>query len=38
MSYLCTHLDRPFGPQEVEALRISRQSAHEGGKVLSPMP
>ena len=29
-------LERPFGFQEVEALRISRQSAHEGGKVVSP--
>jgi hypothetical protein len=26
-------LDRPLGLDEVEALRISRQSAHEGGKV-----
>jgi hypothetical protein len=29
-------LDRPLGFQEVEAPRISRQSAHEGGKVFSP--
>jgi hypothetical protein len=29
-------LDRPIGFQEVEAPRISRQSAHEGGKVVSP--
>jgi hypothetical protein len=28
---------RPLGLQEVEAPRISRQSAHEGGKVVSPM-
>ena len=26
----------PLGPQEVEAPTISRQSAHEGGKVVSP--
>jgi hypothetical protein len=30
-------LHRPLGLQEVEAPRISRQSAHEGGKVISPM-
>jgi hypothetical protein len=30
-------MDRPLGPQEFEAVRISRQSAHEGGKVVSPM-
>jgi hypothetical protein len=29
-------LDRPLGLQEVEAPRISRQSVHEGGKVVSP--
>jgi hypothetical protein len=29
-------MDRPLGFQEVEAPRISRQSAHEGGKVVSP--
>jgi hypothetical protein len=29
-------LDRPLGFQEVEAHRFSRQSAHEGGKVVSP--
>jgi hypothetical protein len=29
-------LDRPMGFQEVEAPIISRQSAHEGGKVVSP--
>ena len=28
-------LDRPLGHQEVEAPRISRQSAHEDGKVVS---
>ena len=28
-----TGLDRSLGLQEVEAPRISRQSAHEGGKV-----
>jgi len=32
----CTGLDRPLGLQGVEAPRISRQSAHEGGKVVSP--
>ena len=32
----CIDLDRPLGTMEVEALRISRQSAHEGGKVVSP--
>jgi hypothetical protein len=31
-----TGLDRPLGFQEVEAHRISRQSAYEGGKVVSP--
>jgi len=30
-------LDRPLGLQEVEAPRISRHSAHEGGKVVSHM-
>jgi hypothetical protein len=35
-TYLITPLDRPLGHQEVEAARISRQSVHEGGKVLSP--
>ena len=28
----------PLELQEVEAPRISRQSAHEGGKVVSPTP
>jgi len=27
-------LDRPLGLQEVETPRISRQSVHEGGKVV----
>jgi hypothetical protein len=31
-----TGLDRPLGFQEVEAPRFFRQSAHEGGKVVSP--
>ena len=31
-----TGLDRPRGFQEDEAPRISRQSAHEGVKVVSP--
>jgi hypothetical protein len=31
-----TGLDRPLGLQEVEAPRISKQSAQEGGKVVSP--
>jgi len=30
-------LGRPLGLQEVEAPRISRQSAYEVGKVVSPM-
>jgi hypothetical protein len=29
-------LDKPLGFQEFEVPRISRQSAHEGGKVVSP--
>ena len=29
-------MDRPLGLQEVERPRISRQSAHEGVKVVSP--
>ena len=32
-----TGLDRSLGLQETEAPRISRQSAHEGGKVFIPM-
>ena len=31
-----TGLDRPLGLLEFEAPRISIQSAHEGGKVVSP--
>ena len=34
--YAITCLDRPRGLQEVEAPRISKQSAHEGDKVVSP--
>ena len=35
-SYLVTGLVRPYGVQVVEASRISRQSAHEGGKFVRP--
>jgi hypothetical protein len=35
-SYSITGLDRSLGLQEVEALRISRQLAHESGMVVSP--
>jgi hypothetical protein len=35
-SYPFTGMDRPLGLQDVQTLRISRQSAHEGGKVVSP--
>jgi hypothetical protein len=35
-SYPMTGLSRPLGLQEVEATGISRQSAHEGSKVVSP--
>jgi hypothetical protein len=35
-SYPITGLDRPLGLKEFEASRISRQSAHDGGKVVSP--
>jgi hypothetical protein len=35
-SYLVTSLNRPLGLQRVEAPGISRQSAHEGDKVVSP--
>jgi hypothetical protein len=35
-SYPFTDLDRPLRRQEFEAPRISRQSALEGGKVVSP--
>jgi hypothetical protein len=31
-----TGLDRPLGFQEAETPRISRQSAHKGGKAVSP--
>jgi len=31
-----TGLDTPLGLQEVEAPRISRESAHDDGKVFSP--
>ena len=31
-----TDLDSPLGLQEVQAPRIYSQSAHEGGKVVSP--
>jgi hypothetical protein len=34
-SYPIIDLDRPLGLQEVETPRISRQSVHEGGKVVS---
>jgi hypothetical protein len=34
-SFLITRLDRRLGLQEVQDPRISRQSAHEGGKVVS---
>ena len=33
-SYSITGLDRRLGLQEIEAPRISRQSAHEGAKVV----
>jgi hypothetical protein len=36
-SYPITGLDRPLSLQEVEAPRISRQSANESGKFVSPM-
>jgi len=35
-SYPIIGLDRTSGLQEVEAPRISRQSTHKGGKVISP--
>jgi hypothetical protein len=35
-SHPITGLGRPLALQEVEAPRITRQSAHEGGKVVSP--
>ena len=33
--YPITGLDRPLGLQDVEVPRISRQSAHEGARVVS---
>jgi len=36
-SYPITGLDRPSGLQEVEGPRISKQSAHDSGKVIGPM-
>ena len=36
-SYPYTGFDRPLRFQEVEAPRMSRQSVHEGGRVVSPM-
>ena len=36
-SYAIIGLDRPLGLQKVEAPRISRQSAHGGNNVVSPM-
>jgi hypothetical protein len=37
VSYPSTSLDTTLGVQEVEALTISRQRSHEGGKVVSCM-
>ena len=34
--YPITRLNSPLGPQEVEAARISIESAHVGGKIVSP--
>ena len=34
-SYPYTCLERPVGFQEIEAPRISRQSTHEGGKIVN---
>ena len=36
-SHPCRGLDRPLELHEVEAPKISKQSAHDGGKVVSPM-
>jgi hypothetical protein len=36
LSYPYTDLDRPLGLQDVQVPMISRQSAHESGKVVSP--
>jgi hypothetical protein len=33
---LCTGLDRPLELQEIEASRISTQSVHQTGEVVSP--
>ena len=35
--YFYTGVDRPLGLRGVEAPRIHRKSAHEGGKVISLM-
>jgi hypothetical protein len=35
VSYPYTSLDTPLGLQEVEAPRISRQTVHEGGTIVS---
>jgi hypothetical protein len=35
-NYTCSGLDRSRRLQEVEVFRISRKSAHGGGKVFSP--
>ena len=35
-SYPCTGLDRPIILQEVEAPRMNRKLAYEGGKIVSP--
>jgi hypothetical protein len=37
-SYRITSLGGSLALQEVKASRISRQSAHEGGKAVSPTP
>ena len=34
--YPITGLHRLLGVQEIDASKISRQSAHEGGKLMSP--
>jgi hypothetical protein len=36
-SYPITGPDRPLGLQDVEAPRISRQLAHEGGRFVNPL-
>ena len=35
VNYHITGLDRPFGLQEFEAPRISKQSVYEGGRVVN---